>query len=608
MPGIVGIVGSGPKERNASLLHIMASAMLHEPHYTCGEYANASLGLSVGWVAHAGSFADCLPVWNETNDICLFFSGEDFTDTSEIERLRVNGHKFDPDNGSYLVHLYEELGIKFLEKLNGCFNGLLMDLRERKIILFNDRYGLQRIYYHEHSTGFYFSSEAKALLRALPELRELDLTSLAETFSFGCVLGNRTLFRKIALLPGGSCWTFRGNRSVTKETYFKPEQWESQELLSDGSFYDTLKETFSRILPKYFRGTRQMAMSLTGGLDGRMIMAWANRPPGTLPCYTFGGAYRDCADVTIARHVARLCRQSHQTITVGSDFAAEFPRLAERAVYVSDGTMDVTGSVELYVNHVARAIAPIRLTGNYGSEIVRGNVAFRPGQFQQYLLEPQFSRLVQGADTSYAREYRGHKVSFVAFKQVPWYHYSRLSVEQSQLTLRSPYLDNDLVSLMYRAPPHLVRCSEPSLRLIAEGSPQLAQVPTDRGLVQHPTPIATRGHYLYQAFTAKAEYAYDYGMPQWLNAIDHMLASLHVERLFLGRHKFYHFRVWYRDKLSEYLKDVLLDSRSRSRSYLNGPYLEAMIHGHIEGRRNYTSEIHRVLTAELLQRQLIEQR
>ena len=34
-------------------------------------------------------------------------------------------------------------------------------------------------------------------------------------------------------------------------------------------------------------------MSLTGGLDGRMILAWANLSPGILPCYTFGGTYRD---------------------------------------------------------------------------------------------------------------------------------------------------------------------------------------------------------------------------------------------------------------------------------------------------------------------------
>src|SRR4029078_8738662 len=99
------------------------------------------------------------------------------------------------------------------------FTVLLVDLRQRNVVLFNDRYGLQRIYYHEHPAGFYFSSEAKALLKALPELRELDLASLAETFSFGCVLGNKTLFPKIALLPGGSSWTFAGDRPVTKETY-----------------------------------------------------------------------------------------------------------------------------------------------------------------------------------------------------------------------------------------------------------------------------------------------------------------------------------------------------------------------------------------------------
>ena len=276
-------------------------------------------------------------------------------------------------------------------------------------------------------------------------------------------------------------------------------------------------------------------------------------------------------------------------------------------MYVSDGTMDVTGSVELYVNRIARTIAPIRLTGNYGSEILRGNVAFRPGQLQQDLLEPQFSRRVQAAQETYAIERRGHEVSFVAFKQVPWYHYSRFAVEQSQLTLRSPYLDNELVSLVYRAPPHLRRRPEPALRLIADGNLQLARIPTDRGLVHRPTPIITRCRQLYQTFTAKAEYAYDYGMPQALCTIDHVFEPLHLERLFLGRHKFYHFRVWYRDKLSGYLKDVLLDPRSRKRPYLNGPCLEAMVRSHVDGRRNYTSEIHQVLTAELLQRCLLEQ-
>ena len=83
-------------------------------------------------------------------------------------------------------------------------------------------------------------------------------------------------------------------------------------------------------------------------------------------------------------------------------------------------------------------------------------------------------------------------------------------------------------------------------------------------------PVIGKLRHLYQEFTVKSEYAYDYGMPQWLAGIDHVLAPLHLERLFLGRHKFYHFRVWYRDKLSQYVKD---DSPgfayARRRPYLN---------------------------------------
>ena len=192
------------------------------------------------------------------------------------------------------------------------------------MFLFNDRYGLQRIYYHEHSTGFYFSSEAKALLKVLPELRELDLGSLAETFSFGCVLGNRTLFPKIALLPGGSRWTFEGKRIVKRETYFEPLKWETQEPLTDVGYYDSLKETFCRILPKYFRGTgtRNVAYRRAGWSHDHGMGAL---PPGTLPCYTFGGTYRDCADVTIARHVAKLCASRTTPLASARALTPSFP-------------------------------------------------------------------------------------------------------------------------------------------------------------------------------------------------------------------------------------------------------------------------------------------
>ena len=81
----------------------------------------------------------------------------------------------------------------------------------------------------------------------------------------------------------------------------------------------------------------------------------------------------------------------------------------------------------------------------------------------------------------------------------------------------------------------------------------------------------------YLDFTFKAEYAYDYGMPQSVVNVDHALSRLHLERLFLGRHKFYHYRVWYRDALRSYVREMLLDSRTLSRPYLQRGVLEKVV-------------------------------
>ncbi|PYS67241.1 MAG: hypothetical protein DMF69_23635, partial [Acidobacteria bacterium] len=131
---------------------------------------------------------------------------------------------------------------------------------------------------------------------------------------------------------------------------------------------------------------------------------------------------------------------------------------------------------------------------------------------------------------------------------------SKFAIERSQVTYRTPYFDNDLVALAYQTPPSLLQ-NEPAIRLIADGNPALGKIATDRGLASGPHRGLNRFLHWYQEFTFKAEYAYDYGMPQWLAKLDHVLAPLRLEKLFLGRHKVAHFRVWYRDELSPRLKE-----------------------------------------------------
>ena len=606
MPAIAGIIGAGRSEDRKDILRRMLTRMMHEPFYGSGAYSNEEIGLEVGWINHRGSFSDCMPIWNEKKDICLIFHGEDFTDACDIAGLKSRGHEYEPWNASYLVHLYEEKKDKFFEGLNGRFCGVIVDINKRTATLFNDRFGLSRLYYHQNKDSIYFASEAKSLLFVMPELRRLDMIGLGETYSCGCVLENRTLYKDILLVPGGLTWTFSPGKSQKRDFYFRPKTWEDQQAMDRAQYYGQLKETWTKILPRYLGGREQVGISLTGGKDSRMIMAWAQCPPNTMPSYTFGGMYRDCRDVKLARQVAKICRQPHQVITVGEPFLKEFPKLAEQTVYLTDGVMNVNGSPDLYANRIARLIAPVRLTGNYGQEILRSSIAFRPRPGYMGILERDFQGCVETTAKTYEKELNDNRLSFVVFKQVPWHHYSRLSLELSQLTNRSPYLDNDLVALSFRAPKDEATSIDMQLRLIAEGNQALAEIGTNRGLRYNSNPFITKIKHGLEEFTFKAEYAYDYGMPQWLAGLNHIVEPLHLEKLWLGRHKFSHFRIWYRDQLSEYVKAVLLDPRTRARPYLNGRQLEKIVKDHTQGIRNYTTEIHWLLTSELTQRQLIE--
>src|SRR5690606_23155815 len=126
--------------------------------------------------------------------------------------------------------------------------------------------------------------------------------------------------------------------------------------------------------------------------DTRMILANTAISAGKYPCYTFASMYRDCNDVIIARKVAALMEQTHQTIPVDNNFLVNFKNHAEKTVYITDGYLDVSNSPEGYVNSIARTIAPIRMTGNYGSEVLRDIRWLRAGKPNENLFDHDFNK------------------------------------------------------------------------------------------------------------------------------------------------------------------------------------------------------------------------
>jgi asparagine synthase (glutamine-hydrolysing) len=222
------------------------------------------------------------------------------------------------------------------------------------------------------------------------------------------------------------------------------------------------------------------------------------------------------------------------------------------------------------------------------------------------LFSPDLDSSIDAAKQTYTGLLTGHPLSFAVFHQAPWHHYGLLSLEETQVALRSPFLDNDFVRAVFRAPASATTSDETCLRLIAEGSPELLRIRTDHGLLSEHGPLVASGVQKWLEFTFKAEYAYDYGMPQWVTKADRALSALKLERLFLGRHKFYHFRIWYREALSPYIRETLMDSQSLSRPYIQKSTVERIVTAHLKGTGNFTTAIHKLLTLELLHRTLLD--
>src|SRR6202021_3896183 len=106
-----------------------------------------------------------------------------------------------------------------------------------------------------------------------------------------------------------------------------------------------------------------------------------------------------------------------------------------------------------------------------------------------------------------------HPRSFGAFRQAPLFHYGLAALEHTQLTLRTPYLDNDFVRTNYRAPQSALTSNEVRLRLIAEGNPALRQIATDRAS-SSPIAITAALVHAYQELTFKVEDEHDFGLTQ----------------------------------------------------------------------------------------------
>ena len=101
-------------------------------------------------------------------------------------------------------------------------------------------------------------------------------------------------------------------------------------------------------------------------------------------------------------------------------------------MYLMEGRIDVNRSPDLYVSEKAREIAPVKIVGLDGSEIIRRAIMFKPNQPEPGLFSSEFLSYVRTAEKTYSEVRRGNPVSFAVFRQSPWYMSPVFALEQTR--------------------------------------------------------------------------------------------------------------------------------------------------------------------------------
>ena len=162
MCGICGFSGHA----NDGLLDQMGNAIRHRGPDGLGCYSDGRMNLCSRRLSIVDPVSGGQPVENEDSTVFAVWNGEIYNYRSLITELKGKGHLFSSDHSDseLIVHLYEEYGIRFVEKLNGMFAIALWDRNKECLYLIRDRMGVKPLFYYYNGTEIVFASEIKSIL------------------------------------------------------------------------------------------------------------------------------------------------------------------------------------------------------------------------------------------------------------------------------------------------------------------------------------------------------------------------------------------------------------------------------------------------------------
>ena len=228
---------------------------------------------------------------------------------------------------------------------------------------------------------------------------------------------------------------------------------------------------------------------------------------------------------------------------------------------------------------------------------------FKPFPLSPCLVDPYLGQSLNSLAKEWSRNSH-HPITFTAFREIPQKRFGTPAASRSQLTFRTPYLDNEIVALAYRAPKSLQGSPLPAWSLVESNNPILSHIPTDMGVAAKGSRLAAAPRRFLSKAVCKIDYLRTEGLPHNLSRLDSLFTQLSSALRIAGLHKYLSYRTWFQRELAAYVDGIIKETQIRRSSLWNPRFLECMASDHAAGHKNYMHEIDAVLTLEVVERLL----
>jgi len=378
MCGIVGVVDFSGRSISKALVQSMADSIYHRGpddegmlYFPDSDIIDAQL--RVAFAARRLSVIDLSgghqPIANENESVWVVQNGEIYNYLSLREELVALGHVFKTHSDTeVIVHLYEEYGSSFAEKLDGMFAVALWDNLLCKLLLVRDRFGKKPLFYAEQGGRVWFGSELQALVIDPDISRDIDYDALDEYLSFMAIPAPLTIYKQIRKLPPGHVF-IRDIQGTTIESYWSLH-FEPKLAISEHDALDETRRLLVNAVKKRMISDVPLGAFLSGGVDSSAIVAiMAKHSDKPVNTFSIGFEETRFNELPHARKVANAYGCSHHEFIVKPDAIEVLPILVRN---FGEPYADSSAIASYYLAKMTRQVVTVALNGDGGDELFAG--------------------------------------------------------------------------------------------------------------------------------------------------------------------------------------------------------------------------------------------